>query len=171
MEKLRERGAGVPEEELSCGREEWPRSCGFLFPEMIWLRYMGSNIEEQTRMHGFGSYPLIEGPPKWLGRSLRSNRPSGWVGHYVVTDTFAGRSLRSDRPSGLVGPYLVTDSFAGRSLRSDRPNGLVGRYVATDRMAWSVATSTPTDGGDGEAEGERSWGSGGGAELRKRRVA
>ncbi|KAF3563566.1 hypothetical protein DY000_02012710 [Brassica cretica] len=29
MEKL-----GVPEEELSCRREEWPRCCGFLFPEL-----------------------------------------------------------------------------------------------------------------------------------------
>ncbi|KAF2589580.1 hypothetical protein F2Q70_00038352 [Brassica cretica] len=26
---------------------------------MIWLRYMGASIKEQTRMHGFGSYPLI----------------------------------------------------------------------------------------------------------------
>ncbi|KAF2542116.1 hypothetical protein F2Q68_00031177 [Brassica cretica] len=27
---------------------------------MIWLRYMGASIDEQTRMHGFGSYPLID---------------------------------------------------------------------------------------------------------------
>ncbi|KAF3542403.1 hypothetical protein DY000_02006711 [Brassica cretica] len=27
---------------------------------MIWLRHMGASIEEQTRMHGFGSYPLID---------------------------------------------------------------------------------------------------------------
>ncbi|KAF2580930.1 hypothetical protein F2Q68_00004572 [Brassica cretica] len=27
---------------------------------MIWLRYMGASIEEHTRMHGFGSYPLID---------------------------------------------------------------------------------------------------------------
>ncbi|KAF3505427.1 hypothetical protein F2Q69_00041942 [Brassica cretica] len=27
---------------------------------MIWLRYMGASIEEQTRMHGVGSYPLID---------------------------------------------------------------------------------------------------------------
>ncbi|KAF3532209.1 hypothetical protein DY000_02040065 [Brassica cretica] len=27
---------------------------------MIWLRYMGASIEEQTRMHGFGLYPLID---------------------------------------------------------------------------------------------------------------
>ncbi|KAF3588696.1 hypothetical protein F2Q69_00028851 [Brassica cretica] len=27
---------------------------------MIWLRYMRAGIEEQTRMHGFGSYPLID---------------------------------------------------------------------------------------------------------------
>ncbi|KAF3493954.1 hypothetical protein DY000_02052501 [Brassica cretica] len=27
---------------------------------MIWMWYMGASIEEQTRMHGFGSYPLID---------------------------------------------------------------------------------------------------------------
>ncbi|KAF2609645.1 hypothetical protein F2Q70_00011930 [Brassica cretica] len=28
--------------------------------KMIWLRYMGASIEEQKKMHGFGSYPLID---------------------------------------------------------------------------------------------------------------
>ncbi|KAF2585534.1 hypothetical protein F2Q70_00036132 [Brassica cretica] len=27
---------------------------------MIWMRCMGASIEELTRMHGFGSYPLID---------------------------------------------------------------------------------------------------------------
>ncbi|KAF3536202.1 hypothetical protein F2Q69_00023031 [Brassica cretica] len=27
---------------------------------MIWLWYMGAGIEEQTRLHRFGSYPLID---------------------------------------------------------------------------------------------------------------
>ncbi|KAG5393421.1 hypothetical protein IGI04_023384 [Brassica rapa subsp. trilocularis] len=46
---------------------------------MIRLRYMGASIEEQTRMHGFESYPLIDvrdssRPTKWLGWSLPSDR-------------------------------------------------------------------------------------------------
>uniref|UniRef100_A0A0D3EC76 Uncharacterized protein n=1 Tax=Brassica oleracea var. oleracea TaxID=109376 RepID=A0A0D3EC76_BRAOL len=36
---------------------------------MIWLRYMGASIEEQTRMHGFGSYPLID------VREISTNQP------------------------------------------------------------------------------------------------
>ncbi|KAF2543201.1 hypothetical protein F2Q68_00031017 [Brassica cretica] len=105
---------------------------------MIWLQYMGASIEDQTRMHRFGSYPLIDvrdTTDSFAGRSLRSDRPSGLVGRYVATDSFAGQSLRSDGPNGLVGRYIVTDSFAGRSLRSNRPNGLVGRYVATGLFA------------------------------------
>ncbi|KAF2571650.1 hypothetical protein F2Q70_00003132 [Brassica cretica] len=27
---------------------------------MIWLQFMGASIEEHARMHGFGSYPLID---------------------------------------------------------------------------------------------------------------
>ncbi|KAG5382924.1 hypothetical protein IGI04_034394 [Brassica rapa subsp. trilocularis] len=45
MEKLRERGAGVPEEELSCGREEWPRSCGCLFPGFYQLLFLIDKIQ------------------------------------------------------------------------------------------------------------------------------
>ncbi|KAF3510224.1 hypothetical protein F2Q69_00005821 [Brassica cretica] len=85
---------------------------------MIWLRYMGASVEEQTRVHGFGSYPVDRCPRQF--------------GHYVETWSALDRSL-------LV-RYVATDSFAGWSLRSDRLSGLVGRYVATDRMAWSVAT-------------------------------
>ncbi|KAF3539677.1 hypothetical protein F2Q69_00023075 [Brassica cretica] len=90
---------------------------------MIWLRYMGASIEEQTRMHEFGLYPLIDVRDRtdsFTGQSLRSDRPNGLVSRYIATDSFAGRSLRSDRPSGLVGHYVVTGSFADRSLRSDR---------------------------------------------------
>ena len=43
------------------------------------------SIEEQARMHGFGSYPLID------------VREDGLVGRYVATDSFADWSLRSDR--------------------------------------------------------------------------
>ncbi|KAF2583313.1 hypothetical protein F2Q68_00006904 [Brassica cretica] len=94
---------------------------------MIWLRYMGASIEEQTRMHGFGSYPLIDVRDS---RSLHSDRPSGLVGRYVATNSFAGRSLRSDRPSGLVGRYVATNSFAGRSLVSMNPPRSVQDFTA-----------------------------------------
>ncbi|KAF3599948.1 hypothetical protein F2Q69_00036430 [Brassica cretica] len=87
---------------------------------MIWLRYVGASSEEQTKMHGFGSYPLI-GVRDWsvLDRSLRSIRTKGLVGHYVLTDSFTGRSLRSDRPNGLVDCYVAAGSFADRSLCGD----------------------------------------------------
>ncbi|KAF3547190.1 hypothetical protein DY000_02007130 [Brassica cretica] len=105
---------------------------------MIWLRYIGTSIMEQTRMHGFGSYPLITvrdssagryvATDSFTGRSLRSDRTRGLVG--------CCRSLRSNRPSRLVGRYIAIDSFVGRSLR---PSGLVGRYVATGSLAdWSL---------------------------------
>ncbi|KAF2543199.1 hypothetical protein F2Q68_00031018 [Brassica cretica] len=28
--------------------------------QMIWLRYTGASIEEEKKMHRFGSYPLID---------------------------------------------------------------------------------------------------------------
>ncbi|KAF3573543.1 hypothetical protein F2Q69_00058990 [Brassica cretica] len=102
---------------------------------MIWMRYMGDSIEEQTIMHGFGSYPLID----VRDNSVATDRPRGLFGRYIATDSFAGRLLRRDQPNGLVGRYIVTDSFAGRLLRSDRPSGLDGRCVATDRVDWTVA--------------------------------
>ncbi|KAF2617995.1 hypothetical protein F2Q68_00039435 [Brassica cretica] len=95
---------------------------------MIWLLYMGADIEEQMRMHRFGSYPLIDVRDN---ASLRSDRPSGLVGPYVATDSFADRSLRCDQPDGLIGRYVATGSFAVQSLCSDRPDCLVGRFVAT----------------------------------------
>ncbi|KAG5388874.1 hypothetical protein IGI04_030415, partial [Brassica rapa subsp. trilocularis] len=68
---------------------------------MIWPWYVGAGIEEHTRMHRFGLYPLIDvrdssRPNERLGRSLRSDRPSGLVGRYVAADSFAGRSLCDD---------------------------------------------------------------------------
>ncbi|KAF2534174.1 hypothetical protein F2Q70_00029532 [Brassica cretica] len=71
---------------------------------MIWLRYMGASIEEHTRMHGFG-LPVDRCP-----------RPFGC---YIATWSALDRSLRSYRPRGLVGRYVVTSSFADRSLRGD----------------------------------------------------
>ncbi|KAF3525855.1 hypothetical protein F2Q69_00045946 [Brassica cretica] len=78
----------------------------------------GASIEEHTRMHGFGSYPLFD----VRDSSVATDRTNGLVGRYVVTDSIADRSLRSDQ--------LVAD----RSLSSDRPRGLDGRYVATDLL-------------------------------------
>ncbi|KAF2610371.1 hypothetical protein F2Q70_00011683 [Brassica cretica] len=90
--------------------------------DMIWLRYMGASIEEQMRMHRFGSYPLIDvrdSSVATFGWSLRSDRPNGLVGRYVATNSFAGQSIRSDRPSGLFGHYVATGSFMDWSLRGD----------------------------------------------------
>ncbi|KAF3556070.1 hypothetical protein F2Q69_00013134 [Brassica cretica] len=64
---------------------------------MIWLRYNGASIEEQTRMHGFGSYPLIDvrdssvamqrPDPRRIGCYERFGRSR--VGRYVATDRVA----------------------------------------------------------------------------------
>uniref|UniRef100_A0A0D2ZR11 Uncharacterized protein n=1 Tax=Brassica oleracea var. oleracea TaxID=109376 RepID=A0A0D2ZR11_BRAOL len=78
--------------------------------------YSGTSIEELTRMHGFGSYPLID----VRNRSVATDRSDRLV---------ADRSLRSDRPRGLVGRYVVTDSYTDWSLR-DR---LVRGSIATRR--------------------------------------
>uniref|UniRef100_A0A0D3D819 Uncharacterized protein n=1 Tax=Brassica oleracea var. oleracea TaxID=109376 RepID=A0A0D3D819_BRAOL len=59
------------------------------------------------------------------GWSLRSDRPSGLVGRYIATDSFAGRFLRSDR--------LVPDRFDGSteiSARFHRKNSMIPGYLA-----------------------------------------
>ena len=95
---------------------------------MIWLRYMGASIEEQRRMHRFGSYPLInvrdssdamQRPgPRWIGRYVATERKAWSVTTQLPTHSRIGRyvgwSLR-----GSVATYRPT-KWLGWSLRSDR---------------------------------------------------
>ncbi|KAF3515667.1 hypothetical protein DY000_02059752 [Brassica cretica] len=109
---------------------------------MKWLRYMGASIEEQTRMHRFGSYPLIDvrdssvfsfDESTEISARFHRKEPGGWMDYRHGTRRLDG--LSSWNPE--AGWTIVLEPIGWMDFRP-RTRRLVGLSSWNPEAVWTI---------------------------------